>query len=144
MSTKKGKVAKILNKRELVINIGSDISVEEGMLFDVMDKDLLSIKDPDTGEDLGSISRPKIRVKAVIVERNLSIVRTYKTHRINVGGSGIGIGNFAAVLDPPRWVDRHETLKLPDDFEPLKESESIVNVGDVVISVGDADKETDD
>ena len=42
-----GKVAAILNERDLVINRGSDSGVQEGMRFGVVEKDV-PIVDPDT------------------------------------------------------------------------------------------------
>ena len=62
-----GKVVKLLNAREVVINLGRNSGVKCGMYFDVMDKDLENIVDPDTGEELGSIDRVKKTLKVTEV-----------------------------------------------------------------------------
>lgn len=59
----RGKVARILNSRELAINVGAADGVKVGMYFDVLDPKGEDIKDPDSGEVLGSLERPKVRVK---------------------------------------------------------------------------------
>jgi len=51
----RGKVARILNSRELAINVGSADGVDVGMYFDVLDPKGEDVKDPDSGEVLGSL-----------------------------------------------------------------------------------------
>ena len=48
----------------MVINVGSNNGVVVGMRFDVMDTKGQDVQDPDTGELLGSIERPKVRVES--------------------------------------------------------------------------------
>src|SRR5262249_52570621 len=91
----RGKVAQILNSRNLVINVGSRDGVVVGMYFDVLDPKGEDIKDPDTGEVLGSVERPKVRVQIVQVQERLSVASTYKQRQVNVGGQGLGSGGFA-------------------------------------------------
>ena len=43
-----GKVAAIVNERELAINRGADVGVKEGMIFKVVEPEL-DVTDPDTG-----------------------------------------------------------------------------------------------
>lgn len=132
----RGKVARILNAREIAINVGSDHGVSTGMYFDVMDKNFEDIKDPDTHEILGSISRPKIRVRITKVQEKLSLATTYKTKRSNVGGSGISATAIARAFAPPNWVTKPETLKKDEKpWEDLEEEESFVKTGDPVIQV---------
>ena len=57
----RGKVARVLNEREIAINIGTAHGVTVGMYFDVIDPHYENIKDPDTNEVLGSLGRPKVR-----------------------------------------------------------------------------------
>ena len=59
----RGKVARILNSRDMVINVGSGSGVVVGMRFDVMDARGEDVEDPDTGEVLGSVERSKVRVE---------------------------------------------------------------------------------
>ena len=87
--TIRGKIARVLNSREVALNIGSANGVSVGMYFDVMDPTGEDITDPDTEEILGSIERSRVRVKVIHVQERLSIASMYKTKRINVGGHGI-------------------------------------------------------
>lgn len=107
----RGKVARILNSRELVINIGASDGVVEGMHFDVLDPKGEDIKDPDTGELLGSIERPKVRVQVVQVQDRLSVTATFKRRQVNVGGVGADVSGLSKLFLPPRYVTKYETLK---------------------------------
>lgn len=145
MTLIRGKVAQILNTRELVINLGSDNGVTPGMYFDVMDPKVTDIEDPDTGEILGSIERPKVRVKISRVETRLSMASTYRSKRINIGGRDINSGFLSQILGPPKWVTKYENLKTQEKtWEDLDEKESYVKIGDPVVQViGAVDDDTD-
>lgn len=141
MTPIRGKVARILNTRELVINLGSEGGVTPGMYFDVMDPKGTDIEDPDTGDILGSIERSKVRVKVSRVETRLSIAYTYKSKEINIGGRGglSSSGYLSQILAPPKWVTKYETLKTQEKtWEDLDETESYVKIGDPVVQVIDA------
>ena len=133
----RGKVAKVLNSRELAINIGTNNGVEVGMFFDVLDAKGESILDPDTGEVLGSLNRPKVRVKIIKAFERLSLASTYRTYKVNVGGVGPDMtGSFSAMLLPPRFVRKYETLNTTEKtWEDLDEKESYVKSGDPVVQV---------
>lgn len=129
----RGKVARVLNSREIAINVGAEKGVDIGMHFDVLDPKYENITDPDTNELLGSIERPKVRVEIIRVQEKLSIASTYRKKKINVGGSGIGFSEF---LMPPDWRTQHETLKTDEqDWEYIEAKESYVKVGDPVAQV---------
>jgi hypothetical protein len=133
----RGKVARLLTSRQLALNIGKDHGVAVGMRFDVLDPKGENIKDPETEQVLGSVCRPKVRVKVVEVQDRLSVAQTYKTRKVNVGGQGIGsLEGFAKLFVPPQWVTRYETLKTEEKtWEDLDESESYVKTGDPVVQV---------
>ena len=103
----RGKVARILDSRNLVINIGSQQGVKIGMYFDVMDPKGEDIRNPDTNEILGSIERPKVRIRITYTQDKLSVASTYKKKQVNIGGKGgvINLG-FAEYLMPPKWVTK--------------------------------------
>lgn len=127
-----GKVARILNEREVALNIGGDDGVELDMLFDIMSPKGYDIEDPDSGEVLGSVLRPKIRVKVIQVQDRVAVASTYKTQRVNVGGIGPGFGNL--FLQPPRWETRIETLHKTDTTQrDISEADSYVSTGDPVV-----------
>ena len=131
----RGKVARVLNSREVALNIGTDAGVEIGMYFDIMDQCEENVVDPDTAEVLGTIERSKVRVKVVKVQPKLSVASTYRIKKINIGGRGVfGGGVFADSLRAPEWVDKHETLKTDEKtWEDISESESFVKTGDPVV-----------
>ena len=74
-----GKVAKILNDRELAINVGSDKGVQTGYKFQIV-QETDEILDPDTKKNLGRFRRVVIRVKIVAVDPLKSIAQTYETY----------------------------------------------------------------
>ena len=144
----RGKVARVLNRREIAINIGYTHGVAVGMYFDVMNANETDITDPDTEEVLGSIERPIIRVKITHVQERLSVASTYKSERVNVGGTGTrysSILDTALMLDTsPKWVKKYETLEETEETEtPFDEEESRVKTGDSVVQVFEVDEEED-
>jgi hypothetical protein len=127
-----GKVAAILNARELVINIGSAQGVDLGMRFKVLAETPVAVTDPDTFMPLGVIDREKVRVQTVEVQENLSVCKTYQTRRI--GGQNYLFGSILGQIgDAPRTVV--ETLKADEASfpPPLSEAESYVKLGDRVV-----------
>ena len=133
----RGKVAKILNSTQLVINLGKNDGVEVGMIFDVLDSTAQEILDPDTHEVIGSLERPKIQVKIDYVQEKLSVAKTFKEKTVNEGGQGgLGINDLskmAKFLAPPKYVTIRETLKTNEKtWENLDEKDSLVKTGDLV------------
>lgn len=130
----KGYVAKIINTTSLVINKGTEDGVRTGMIFQVLDKNTEEIIDPITKESLGGIERVKIEVKVTVVKEKISIAETYRTTRVNVGGSGVSMLDLASAFSPPKYVDRKETLKTDEEtWEDLPEEKSKVKTGDPVV-----------
>ena len=127
MSTKKkiyGKVARVLNSRELALNVGQEHGVENDMLFDIFPRSRDDITDPDTNAALGSIYRPKVRVKVTKVEQRFSIARTYQT-------KGSSFSAWASLANSALQAQRYETLKQSDaKSEDLDEADSYVKRGD--------------
>lgn len=131
----RGKVARILNSREVALNIGADQGVRNGMQFDILSSNPHEIKDPDTEEVIGSVHRPKVRVEVGITEGRFCIARTFRQRRVNVGGTLTAGSIFA----PPKWITRSETLKTSEaTWEDLDERQSYVKTGDPVVQVEDA------
>lgn len=135
----KGKVAAILNERDLVINKGSDAGVKDSMKFKVVVPEV-TVTDPDTGEILGTVAKEKIRVKVVEVHPKFSVGKTYETYVVNVGG--LAADSFEALrfrFLPRREVTRVRTLRSDDStsLAPMVEGSSFVKVGDPVIEVED-------
>lgn len=136
MATIKGKVAKILNARELVLNIGSDVGVVTGMVFSILDQSGEDIRDPESGRVLGSLHRVKVKVKVNAVQKNMSVAITFRTtgsaQRLT-NPFGTDLSSISQILGAySRNIVRHETLAKPEGtYEPLAEKDSYVKVGDV-------------
>lgn len=135
----RGKVAKVLSYREVVLNIGTAHNVELGMVFDILFRGYDEITDPDTGEVLGGIDRPKARVKVITTNERLSVATTYRTERVNVGGGGgLGIRLRGDLNLPtlPKWETRVETFATDEaPRENRDEHERFVSAGDPVVQV---------
>src|SRR5579859_7607169 len=106
-----GRVAKVLSTREIVINKGTADGVEVGMIFNVLSPAGEDIRDPETGEILGSVARPKVPVQVSSVQDRLCVAKTYRSTSVNVGGMGItaraDIG-IARLFQPAKWVKHYE------------------------------------
>lgn len=132
----RGRVARILNSRDLVINRGNEAGVRLGMKFAVLDPAGQDITDPETGDVLGSVSRTKVQVEVTQVTDKLAVARTYRHSTVNIGGIGSTMGDIARMFTPPRYVERAETFKTSEaDWEPLTEAESIVKRDDPVVQI---------
>lgn len=123
-----GKVAQLLNERELVINLGSNHGVKRGMKFSVMATNApVVVRDPDTGDILGNVDREKIRVEAIVVYELMTICRTRS------------IANPLDIVQrlylPP--TRDHESLRADKSFypAPISEEDSYVKPGDKVVQV---------
>jgi hypothetical protein len=130
-----GRVARILNSRELVINRGAEHGVTVGMRFEVLAPQAEDIRDPDTGELLGSVDRPKVEVRVVQVEPKLAVARTFRARRKNIGGISMN-PVVSRLFEPPQYVTQYDTLKTSErTWEDLDEKESFVKTGDPVREV---------
>lgn len=135
-----GRVAAILNARELAINIGSDAGVDPGMKFAILAESPMIVKDPMTGQVLDQIDREKVRVEATDVRPKITICRTFRVKHIAGGGLSasalmMSLMERNLTTTPPREIP--ETLRLQDSSVPLPlpEEESYVKVKDRVIEV---------
>lgn len=133
-----GRVANILNAKELVINIGANKGVVPGMKFAVMAESPMPVSDPETGEVLDTIDREKVRVETVEVREKISTCRTFRTREIPAGslyGLSLALSGFAGAHDPPKIIE--ENLKVQDVSlpPPLSPEESYVKINDRVIQV---------
>jgi hypothetical protein len=128
-----GKVAGVLTLRELVINRGTADGVEIGMRFAVLNRQGIDIKDPDSGQSLGSVELVKTIVKIVRIQGDhLAVGRTFRT----IKGSP-GLSALAAFSGTP---DRAETLAIEGSSlkAELSPEDSLVKPGDPVVqTMGD-------
>ena len=128
----RGKVAAILNGRDLVINKGSEDGIIEGMRFIVIQHDV-PIIDPDSGSELGVLTREKIRVRVYEVQPKFSVAKTYETYSAPAP-SGDRTGRGVT----PRMVTRERRI-LTESSNPktvtIDVTGSTVNIGDPVVQI---------
>ena len=79
----RGKVARVLNGQEIVINAGIVDGVTVSVDFNVMDTNGEDIRDPDTDEVLGSIERPKVRVRVIHAQEKLAVATPSRSKGTN-------------------------------------------------------------
>lgn len=146
----RGKVARVLSMREVALNKGSSDGVRIGMVFRILNSKGSSITDPDTGEVIGSVELEKASVKVTSAQDRVSVASTFRTHRVNVGGVGIGLSGIEInrLFEPPKWETQVETLKAEESTtRELSQEESLVRTGDPVVQVTediDLDNSTQD
>ena len=139
----RGKIARVLNAREIALNVGTDKGVTIGMHFDVMDA-YEDISDPDTGELLGAIERPKIRLEITHAQEKLSVAKRCRTKRIQSEKTAEvripAFGPFARALMPPSWVEKYENGSMLDDvIGDFNANGKQVKTGDPVVQVLEAE-----
>ena len=122
-----GKVAQILNDREVVINRGSKDGVETGMKFKIVES--LTILDPDTDEELGSIERENIRVKVIDVQPAFAIAHTYQTYQALDGMSR----DLFRVAGRTYSMTKVRTIRSSEDASAV--DAKLVRIGDKVVQV---------
>lgn len=129
-----GRIAQILTERELVINIGEQDGVEEGMQFAVLAGSPVQIQDPETGELLGQLDREKVRVEAIRVMERMSVCATYETRIV---GGLYGIWDVSEMFRPKERVPKTLRATRESYPPPLSSTESYVKIGDVVRELDD-------
>ena len=135
-----GKVARVLSARELVINRGSRDGVVNGMRFVVLDPKGIDIKDPDTGQVIGSVAHPKARVQVVEVHERVAVAKTYE-RRESPGGATSGIMGVAKLFEPRR--SQWQTFRTDEAaWEEIDETKSLVKSGDPVEQLVDVLEES--
>lgn len=136
-----GKVASVVNDRTVLINRGVKDGVETGMIFKIFGPDQIEVRDPDTEEVLESVTLVKVLVKVVDVSDRISVARTYRVTRKNVGGLGFSVNSIARMFEPPKYEETIETLRFdPTKGREMYDGESVVSVGDSVLSLADGEE----
>lgn len=133
----RGKVAKILNTQEIVINVGSENEVALGMRFIVMNPDAPEIEDPDTGELLGSVERPKALIKIVEVQDRLAVASPYSALEAATEEQWAeSMASLSEALMPTKWWVKRQSFNVEDQtWEGLNPQDRFVKVGDPVVQV---------
>ncbi len=132
-----GQVAKILNERDIVINLGRIQGVKKGMKFAIVASTPEEIFDPKTGEVLDAVDQLKALVQATEVRERITICSTYKTPKISGGIFG-ALYSFSKLYNSPQEVsETMEDFSLP---ALLSSDENYIKRGDPVKQVEEPDR----
>jgi membrane-bound ClpP family serine protease len=141
----KGKVIRILDKRTVVINLGSKNRISNDSVFHILG-DPEDIVDPETQETLGTVRVSKSRVRASQVFDRFTVATTAWTNTYWPQLSHF-LSGYSGISGKPtiEEVDEGELNVDVHDIHPWKaKSESPVKVGDeveVVVDIEEAKKE---
>ena len=130
-----GRVASILNSRELVINVGKKDGVEEGMIFAVITGDPIEIRDPESEEILDNILREKVRVEAREVREKITICKTYRM-TFSPSAASINLAMMNILKSFPQ-TETPETFKHSENATPppIAKEDQYVKIKDRVVQV---------
>lgn len=130
MNLLKGKVAKIIDEYRVVLNIGYDKNVEEGMRFIIYELGD-EIKDPDTDESLGNYENVKAKVRIVNVSEKFSTAESDET----ISYGPVVPVTVAMVTAMGNGREERKKLPLSDDVKKdIYKSDSVdpIKIGDLV------------
>jgi len=125
-----GKIIRIIDKRTVIIDLGSNDRINTNSIFSIMGEPE-EIFDPETNETLGEVTIVKSRVKAKEVAEKFTIATTkWKTARISLFDSMLGgLSKGVEAIE----TDEGELNVDESDIKPWRAiSESPVKVGDIV------------
>ena len=114
MTDIKGKIAAIINDYEVVLNIGSEHGVTEGMIFVIYELGE-NIKNPENEEDLGKLEIIKGIIKIKNVQEKMSFAESFETKTKTVQNFAFTINLIAIItcdhdgyhnhIHPPRQLN---------------------------------------
>uniref|UniRef100_UPI00403F6243 hypothetical protein n=1 Tax=Lentilactobacillus hilgardii TaxID=1588 RepID=UPI00403F6243 len=127
-----GKVIRILNDTELLINLGSNDDVRYDQHFEIYEPGE-EVRDPLTNKSLGTLDYVKANVEATEVHEAFSVVShiTTSTETVSKGG-------LAAFAQSSRKITTQHVHPLPvdtDQINPRNVKNESIQIGDPVRSV---------
>jgi hypothetical protein len=75
--TIRAKVAKVISEYEAALTAGSEQGVKPGDIATIFRE--IEVTDPDSGEPLGTVERPAVRLEIIEVRPKMSVGQTYET-----------------------------------------------------------------
>jgi len=121
-----GKVAKILDDRTLVLNVGHAAGATQGMVFCIY-APVEDVTDPDTGESLGSWEAVKGYVQATHPQDSLAVCRAFSprasrsdrpedrgTHTLSAELVAVSMLDGGPLVQAKLNVDRSQMAGMPE------------------------------
>jgi hypothetical protein len=125
------KVAAIISESEVAISAGRKDGVQVGMIFAILSSRSTEIKDPDTGEVIGTYPPQELtRVQAVEVQDRMAICATY----VPTGPESLEEA-LEALIDPRVATSRSLPGSLRSRLATLNPTNDYVRIGDRVRQV---------
>jgi hypothetical protein len=121
------KISSILTEYAVVLNAGANKGIKENMRFEVL-ATAIQVKDPDSGEELGSLHYVKARVKVATVYEKYSVAESYETVTRDI------------FPFPSYLTTQTITKKLPLSSSVVPSMEKEVKVGDEVRQIVEEEK----
>ena len=119
----KGKVIKIVNKYQVLVNVGYSHGVKKDMKF-IIYSEGQEIKDPDTKKSLGKVEILKSRIEPTHIQEKFSTMETYEKEVTSLARAMIFSRDVAETQKP---------LPLPYETEDdIFEQDKYIRVGDLV------------
>lgn len=121
-----GKVVRILDDKKVIVDLGSDDKVKEGMKFVIYEQSE-EIFDPDTGDSLGIIDIIKHRLKVVNVMEKMSIMESDEYTKEPI----YNLASMMNSMPTHKWkqesfnVDEEEIKPIHDINYKLKEGDKV-------------------
>jgi hypothetical protein len=128
------KVAKIIDPTTVILAAGAESGVKDGMEFVIYDL-TETIRDPDTGDDLGQLEIVKGTVRAVHVQEKITLARTKSRTVQRVVEP---LGGIAEILGTSIYAKRTVTQTEWDQLK-IAEQKAIPSTApvDLTVRVGD-------
>ncbi|MEE9260112.1 MAG: hypothetical protein V3U40_03240 [Candidatus Scalindua sediminis] len=137
-----GKVAKILDEYSMVINVGRNDGVTEGMVFVIFTQSGNEIKDPDTGETLGTLENVKDYVSVAHIQDKFATCVAKEVKKIHKEGEISGAQTLSGAMMAEAMSARPEGSKIGTEKLNVNTSQIAgvpqlgpISVGDRVRSV---------
>jgi hypothetical protein len=135
----RGKIAKILNDHQVVINRGSNDGVQINMGFIIYEEGE-KITDPETNEDLGALEIIKGRVRVHYLQERVCVCATDKVMvyepGMNEAMKAVQEAMTRSIMGIGFQREKHLPLPVPKDIQFTEKKHSPeVQVGDLVRSV---------
>lgn len=124
------KVAKIIDSNTIVINAGSNDGITLNTVFQIVGKNGDKVKDPDTGQILGTLSEIKGRVIATHVYPNMTVAETEKRRKYADKITGLTQAQIDALIGP--MIQDDLNVKKDQITGGMPPSGSPVKIGDTV------------
>ncbi|ODS32383.1 MAG: hypothetical protein SCARUB_02494 [Candidatus Scalindua rubra] len=138
-----GKVAKILDEYSIVINVGRNNGVTEGMIFVVFVQSDDEIKDPDSGETLGKVENVKDYVYVAHVQDKFSTCVAREKKKLSKEVESMGAQTLSGAMMAESITARPRSSKISTEKLNVNTSQVAgvpqlgpISVGDRVRAVG--------